>query len=59
MKNFDTLRVGYAFVPPQRLEKVYPVEEALLRGSLFPELYLPIGVYDKANCCEKKGVCDR
>ena len=38
-------RLGYAFVPVQTLDKVWTPEEALLRGSLFPELYLPFGVY--------------
>lgn len=59
MNEYETLRVGYAFIPPQRLEQVFDAEEALMRGTLFPELYLPYGVYDKAACGNKKGDCCR
>ena len=38
-------RVGYAFVPIQKFDKIYTPEEALERGTLFPELDLPISVY--------------
>lgn len=47
--------VGYAFVPVQRLENVFEPEEALKRGTLFPELYMPINVYGKCPCREQKG----
>ncbi|PAB59912.1 spore coat associated protein CotJA [Anaeromicrobium sediminis] len=30
-----------AYVPFQRLDKTYSPEEALMRGTLFPELYQP------------------
>ncbi|MCT4595905.1 MAG: spore coat associated protein CotJA [Anaeromicrobium sp.] len=30
-----------AYVPFQRLDKTYHPEEALMRGTLFPELYSP------------------
>ncbi len=59
MNEYETLRVGYAFVPPQHLEQIFEAEEALLRGTLFPELYLPYGVYDRAACKDKKGECLR
>jgi len=52
-----TLLVGYAYVPPQAFRQVFEPEEALLRGTLFPELYLPYGVYDKYPCSDKKGEC--
>lgn len=44
--------VGYAFVPTHMLEKVYSPAEALNNGTLFPELNLPKGVYEKGvkNC---------
>lgn len=60
MENQPTacgLPIGYAYVPPQRLTQVLSVEEALCRGTLFPELYLPMGVYDAANCKYQKGGC--
>ena len=55
MQNPNTLPVGYAYIPPQRLTQVYSPEEALCRGTLFPEPYLPKGVYDAANCKNEKG----
>lgn len=56
----DTPCVGYAFVPRQRLEQVFEPEEALMRGTLFPELYLPINVYGKCPCGDmRKGECLR
>lgn len=59
MKEFNYPCVGYAFVDPQELTKVFEVEEALLRGSLFPELYMPYGVYGKCPCREMRGECER
>ncbi len=38
-------KLGYAYVPVQKIDKVYSPEEGFLKGSLFPELYLPFGVY--------------
>ena len=38
-------QVGYAYVPIQQFGEVYAPEEALKRGTLFPELDLPLGVY--------------
>ncbi len=55
MNQIETPCVGYAFVPRQRLEQVFEPEEALMRGTLFPELYLPINVYGKCPCREQKG----
>lgn len=59
MTQNDRLPVGYAYIPPQRMEQVFSPEEALAHGTLFPELYLPIGVYDAANCKKEKGGCCR
>lgn len=39
--------VGYAWVPPQEMKETYSPEEALSRGTMFPELDLPLGVYEK------------
>lgn len=40
-----TERVGYAFVPVQKFGETYSPEEGLERGTIFPELDLPISVY--------------
>lgn len=45
--------VGYAYVPPQRLEETFSVEEALCKGSLFPELVLTMCEYGKV--CKQEG----
>ena len=39
--------LGYLYVPYQKLKSVYSNEEALKKGTLFPELDLPLGVYGK------------
>ena len=59
MKELNYPCVGYAFVDPQKLTQVFEVEEALIRGSLFPELYMPINVYGKCPCREMRGECER
>ena len=45
--NPCNLELGYAYVPVQELKNIYTNEEALQKGTLFPELYLPLGVYGK------------
>lgn len=45
--------VGYAYVPIQELINTYGAEEALQRGSLFPELDLSIDEY--GTTCKQKG----
>lgn len=55
MNQTETPCVGYAFVPRQILEQVFEPDEALMRGTLFPELYLPANVYGKCPCREQKG----
>lgn len=39
---FSDFPIAMAYVPWQRLGKTYPLEEALNRGTLFPELYKPL-----------------
>jgi hypothetical protein len=46
MNEFMNMRVGYAYVPIQKFGETYTPEEALKRGTLFPELDLPYGVYE-------------
>ncbi len=38
---------GYAFVPDQQLGKVYGPSAALQNGTVFPELNIPIGQYER------------
>ena len=37
--------VGYAYVPPQDVDRFYDYESALLSGSIFPDLIIPKGSY--------------
>lgn len=37
--------VGYAFVPPQTFNDIYSPAEGLCRGTIFPELDKPFGMY--------------
>ncbi|MDY3928014.1 MAG: spore coat associated protein CotJA [Clostridia bacterium] len=37
--------VGYAYVPIQLLNEVYSVDDALMNGTVFPELNLSIEEY--------------
>ena len=41
--------VGYAYVPIQQAEpkNIYSAEDSLLRGTVFPILDKPLGVYGK------------
>ncbi len=39
------MRIGYAYVPIQRFRMLYSPEDALKHGTLFEELYMPLGVY--------------
>ena len=54
MNETGVVCVGYAYVPPQELEKVFEPDDALMHGTLFPELYLPINVYGKCPCRERR-----
>ena len=39
--------IGYGYVPIQQLQNIFSAEDALLHGSLFPELVLTIEEYGK------------
>lgn len=39
--------VGYAYVPVQRIGKVYPPSKALQQGTVFPELDIGIEEYER------------
>ena len=58
--------LGYSYVPIQAIGETYCAEKALKRGTVFPELDLPLGVYGnnfcKKNCAvstEKGDKCER
>ncbi len=40
-------RPGYAYVPFQRMEKVYSPAKAIKAGTIFPELNIPIEEYQR------------
>lgn len=51
-KNYaksDTVmkKVGYAYVPVQKLDKVYPPDKALRSGTIFPELDISLSEYER------------
>jgi hypothetical protein len=35
------VRLAQAWVPPQPYESIFPLKEALIKGTLFPNLYQP------------------
>lgn len=41
----DTKPLAYSYNPIQRWQKLYTVDKALSRGTLFEELDKPLGVY--------------
>ncbi len=40
-------RPGYAYVPFQRMEKVYSPAKAIKVGTIFPELNIPMEDYQR------------
>jgi len=40
-------RLARAYVPYQKMCKVYDLKEALCKGTLFPELYMPYEIHNK------------
>lgn len=40
-------RIGYAYVPNQRMEKLYSPSKALRAGTVFPELDITIDEYER------------
>ena len=47
MDNNTGRRVGYAYVVPQRLGKVYTPKRALAEGTIFPELNISAQDYTR------------
>lgn len=46
-KHTQFVRLGYAYVPVQKLDKVYSPNNALKCGTIFPELNLTIDEYER------------
>ena len=40
-------RLGFAFVPVQKMDKVYSPNVALKQGTIFPELNITIDEYER------------
>ena len=47
ISNKTSKPVGYAFVPVQRLGKVYSPNKAMRVGTIFPELNITIDEYER------------
>ena len=47
MDNNMNRRIGYAYVVPQRLGKVYTPKRALAEGTIFPELNISARDYTR------------
>lgn len=47
--EFLNMRLARAYVPFQVFSEAYPLDVALMRGTLFPELYDP---YVPSICCD-------
>jgi hypothetical protein len=43
----DFMPLAYLYVPMQKFRMLYPSDTALKNGTLFEELDLPVGVYDR------------
>lgn len=39
------IRLATAYIPPQMFREMFPLSEALNKGTLFPELYRPYRRY--------------
>lgn len=52
----DCIRVGYAYVPIQKAvsTNLYYPDMALERGTVFPILDIPLGVYGFQYCKDKE-----
>ncbi|MCR1933392.1 spore coat associated protein CotJA [Clostridium tepidum] len=45
LENLENCQLARAFICPQKFKRVYKVEKALQRGTLFPDLYSPYKAY--------------
>jgi len=49
--NCRRRELAQAYVPFQMLHDIFYPEEALMKGTLFPELYFP---YRERRCCDRR-----
>lgn len=50
----DNVCLAYAYVPKQQFGDTYSLDDALMHGTLFPDLYKPLGVYGCESCAPYK-----
>ena len=50
MKMQNTCAIAMCYVPWQKWNGAYPAEEALEKGTVFPELYLPFKGKGAGSC---------
>lgn len=55
----DNVRLAAAYVPWQCMCNIFCPVEALMRGTVFPELFSPYDGRDKMMCCEKETILRR
>jgi Spore coat associated protein JA (CotJA) len=46
-KESSSMKLGHAYVPYQQYRNLYPVDQALYKGTIFVELYQPEYYQDK------------
>lgn len=46
----DHYKLAHAYIPYQNMCRIYDLKEALCKGTLFPELYMPYK-YDRRKKC--------
>lgn len=49
-RNNPTWRAGYAYVPNQRMERIYSPAKAMKAGTVFPELDITMDEYERGIC---------
>mgnify|MGYP004475462989 FL=1 len=49
----SSMLIAYAYVPYQRVGKLYCESDALKNGTVFPELNKPLAVYGREFCQKK------
>lgn len=45
--NKTPKQVGYAYIPVQRMDKVYSPNKAMKAGTIFPDLNITISEYER------------
>lgn len=47
MNDHPKMKVGYAYVPYQKFGNLYTPEKAIIQGTIFPELDICLGEYER------------